>query len=141
MSKSAILLVEDNPDEQELILLELRKNALANEIVVASDGQEALDYLFGKAGKDGRASLPAVVLLDLKLPKVDGKEVLQRIRADDRTRNLPVVMLTSSNEDADRRECYGLGANSYVRKPVNFSEFEEAVRQLKLYWLLLNEAS
>jgi len=141
MSKDVILLVEDNPDDQMLTMRAFRKNNVKNEVVVAHDGAEALDYLFGAGAYTGRdaRSLPQVVLLDLKLPKVDGLEVLRRIRADERTRLLPVVILTSSREDRDVIEGYRLGANSYVRKPVDFDQFVEAARQLGLYWLLLNE--
>jgi CheY-like chemotaxis protein len=136
-----ILLVEDNPDDEDLTLRALRKANVKNEVVVAHDGVEALDYLFGTgdwAGRDASA-LPQVILLDLKLPRVDGLEVLRRLREDRRTRLLPVVILTSSNEEEDRIAGYKLGANSYVRKPVDFGHFAEAVRQLGLYWLLLNE--
>ena len=138
MSDKSILLVEDNADDEALTLRAFKKNNIGNPVAVARDGAEALDHLFGS---DGRAAgdLPQVVLLDLKLPKVDGLEVLRRIRADDRTRLLPVVILTSSREEQDIVESYRLGANSYVRKPVNFEEFVEAARQLGLYWLLLNE--
>lgn len=141
MTNKNILLVEDNPDDEALTLRALRKHNIANEVVSARDGAEALDYLFGTGAWDGRdpRQLPQVVLLDLKLPKVDGLEVLRRIRADERTRLLPVVILTSSNEEQDRIDGYGLGANSYVRKPVNFDEFVDAVKQLGLYWLVLNE--
>jgi len=141
MQDSAILLVEDNPDDEALTLRALKKNNIKNAVVVARDGQEALDYLFGQGIHSGRDTgvMPQVVLLDLKLPKLDGFEVLRRIRADGRTRLLPVVILTSSNEERDRLNGYGLGANSYVRKPVEFGEFIEAVRQLGLYWLILNE--
>lgn len=132
-----IMLVEDNPDDEALTIRGLRKNNLANEIVVARDGLEALDYLFGTGGKT--RVIPTLILLDLKLPKMDGLEVLRRIRADDRTRLLSVVVLTSSTEERDVVESYGLGANSYVRKPVEFEEFMEAARQLQLYWLVLNE--
>ena len=141
MIYKTILLVEDNPDDEALTLRALRKHNIVNEVVVARDGVEALEYLFGTGAWDGRdpRQLPEVVLLDLKLPKIDGLEVLRRVRADERTRLLPVVILTSSNEEQDRIEGYGLGANSYVRKPVNFDEFVEAVKQLGLYWLMLNE--
>lgn len=138
MSDMVILLVEDNPDDEALTLRALKKNNITNEVVVARDGAEALDYLFG-TGKYGPAIRPQVILLDLKLPKVDGLEVLRRIRGDHRTKLLPVVILTSSNEERDRLQGYDLGANSYVRKPVDFVQFTEAVRQLGLYWLLLNE--
>lgn len=142
MEEKIILLVEDNPDDVELTLRALRKNRIKNEVVVARDGVEALDYLFGAGNHAGRDTgvMPAVVLLDLKLPKVDGLEVLRRLRADERTKLLPVVILTSSSEQQDLVNGYHLGANSYVRKPVDFSQFTEAVRQLGLYWLLLNEA-
>jgi CheY-like chemotaxis protein len=132
-----ILLVEDNPDDEELTLYAFRKNNISNEIVVARDGQQALDLLFGTGGEPGIQ--PSVILLDLKLPKMDGLEVLRQIRADGRTRMLPVVILTSSKEDQDLVAGYSLGCNSYVHKPVNFNEFTEAARQLGLYWLLLNQ--
>jgi two-component system, response regulator len=141
VKEKIILLVEDNPDDVALTLRALRKNNIANEVVVAHDGVEALDYLFGTgmyAGRDASV-LPQVVLLDLKLPKVDGLEVLGRLRADARTKLLPVVVLTTSKEDRDLTESYSLGANSYIRKPVEFDSFSEAVRQLGIYWLLLNE--
>ena len=136
-----ILLVEDNPDDVALTLRALEQQHIANEVVVAEDGVEALDYLFATGTHAGRdpTVLPGVVLLDLKMPRVDGMEVLRQIRADVRTRLLPVVILTSSSEERDMVESYDLGANSYVRKPVDFVEFAEAVRQLGLYWLLLNE--
>ena len=136
-----ILLVEDNPDDVELTLRALQKNNILNEVVVARDGVEALDYLFGTGAHAGRdpTDIPAVILLDLKLPKVGGLEVLQRLRADDRTKLTPVVVLTSSKEEQDVINGYKLGANSYVRKPVDFVEFTKAVLQLGLYWLLLNE--
>lgn len=140
MEPRSILLVEDNRDDQALTLRALRANNIVNEVVVVEDGVEALDYLLGTgpyAGADA-APLPQVMLLDLKLPKVDGLEVLQRLRAHPRTRLLPVVILTSSREERDIVSSYGLGANSYIRKPVDFDEFREAVRQLGLYWLLLN---
>ncbi len=133
MRESIILLIEDNPDDEALTRRALQKNNVTNEMVVAHDGQEALDYLFG-AGR-----LPQLILLDLKLPKIDGLEVLRRLRAEERTRLLPVVVLTSSNEERDLVTSYSLGANSYVRKPVDFKEFTEAARQLGVYWLLLNE--
>ena len=135
-----ILLVEDNPDDVALTLRSLRQNGLANKVVVVGDGAEALDYLFRTGSYADRepGRLPEVVLLDLKLPKIDGLEVLRRIRADERTKLLPVVVLTSSDEEKDLVKSYKLGANSYVRKPVDFAQFSEAVRQLRLYWLLLN---
>ncbi|MBI2917869.1 MAG: response regulator [Chloroflexi bacterium] len=140
MNEKAILLVEDNPDDEALTLRALKRNKILNEIVVARDGAEALDYLFGTSvisGQDAPLN-PEIVLLDLKLPKLDGHEVLKRIRADPRTKLLPVVILTSSTEDEDVVKAYGLGANSYVRKPVDFDQFSEAVRHLGLYWLVLN---
>ncbi len=141
MKTKIILLAEDNPDDVKLTMRALKKANVMNEVVVAQDGAEALDYLFGTGNYAGRDvnQLPQVVLLDLKMPKVDGLEVLQRIRADERTKLLPVVVLTTSSEDKDRLGSYQLGANSYVRKPVDFNQFTEAVRQLGLYWLLLNE--
>lgn len=142
MRDKIILLVEDNPDDELLTLRALKKNNVLNDVVVARDGVEALDYLFATGKFDGRDAniMPQLVLLDLKLPRVDGLEVLGRIRADERTRLLPVVILTSSKEQQDMIDGYGLGANSYVRKPVNFERFVEAVEQLKLYWLVLNES-
>jgi CheY-like chemotaxis protein len=139
MNEAVILLVEDNPDDELLTLRALKKNNITNEVVVAHDGAEALDYLFGTGPQQGRVIVPQVILLDLKLPKIDGLEVLRRVRAEQKTKLLPVVILTSSNEERDRMESYNLGANSYVRKPVDFVKFTEAVRQLGLYWLLLNE--
>jgi CheY-like chemotaxis protein len=138
-SQRMILLVEDNPDDEALTRRALAKNNIQNEVLVARDGAEALDLLFGTGAHAGRPIEPEVILLDLKLPKVDGLEVLRRIRADDRTRLLPVVILTSSREERDVISGYGLGANSYIRKPVDFQQFVEAVRQLGLYWLVLNE--
>ena len=134
----AILLVEDNDDDVELTRRALRKNKLTNPLVVARDGQEALDMLFGNGTVEPRQA-PAMILLDLKLPKVDGLEVLRRLRSDARTRFLPIIILTSSREDRDLLQGYTNGANSYVRKPVDFDQFAEAVRQLGLYWLILNE--
>jgi two-component system, response regulator len=141
MPQKFILLVEDNPDDEALTLRALHKNKLANGVVVARDGAEAVDFLFGTGAHAGRdvGDLPQIVLLDLKLPKLDGFEVLRRIRGDDRTKTLPVVILTSSKEERDVVQGYRDGCNSYVRKPVNFDEFVEAARQLGLYWLLLNE--
>ena len=136
-----ILLVEDNPDDEELTLVAFRKSHIANEVVVARDGEEALEYLFGTGTYAGRdlSVMPTVILLDLKLPKVDGLEVLKCLRENERTRLLPVVVLTSSKEQEDVVKSYSLGANSYVRKPVDFSQFIEASKQLGLYWLVLNE--
>lgn len=141
MQDRTILLVEDNPDDEALTLRAFAKNNIHNEVVVARDGAEALDYLFARNAHAGRdvTKQPQVVLLDLNLPKVDGLQVLREIRADERTSLLPVVILTSSREDQDLVEGYRLGANSYVRKPVDFDQFLEATRQLGLYWLLLNE--
>lgn len=140
MEKQRILLVEDNPDDEDLTLRALRKNNIASDVVVTRDGKEALDYLFGDGAHQGRDifDTPQLVLLDLKLPKIDGIEVLRRIRSMDHTRLLPVVVLTSSDEDQDVLETYSLAVNSYVRKPVDFQRFLEAVHQLGLYWLVLN---
>ncbi len=136
-----ILLVEDNPDDVELTLRALKQYHVKNQINVVRDGAEALDYLFATGAYAGRdtSDMPAVVILDLKLPKVDGLEVLQRMRADERTKLVPVVILTSSKEEKDMVNGYKLGANSYVQKPVDFTEFVEAARQLGLYWLVVNE--
>ncbi len=142
MKTKVILLAEDNPDDVQLTLRALKKSKIMNEVVVAQDGVEALEYLFGTgkyAGRDTKV-LPQVVLLDLKMPRMDGLETLQRIRKDERTKLLPVVVLTTSSEDRDRVESYHFGANSYVRKPVDFNSFAEAVNQLGLYWLVLNES-
>lgn len=137
-----ILLVEDNPDDVALTLRALKKNNISNDVATVADGAEALDFLFCRGAYADRpaTALPLVVLLDLKLPKVDGLQVLQQIRENERTRFLPVVILTSSNEESDLANGYRLGANSYIRKPVDFAQFTEAVRQLGLYWLILNES-
>jgi CheY-like chemotaxis protein len=136
-----ILLVEDNPDDEKLALRALKKNNILNEVVVARDGVEALDYLFGTGAFADRDTsvMPQLVLLDLKLPRLGGLEVLRRLRAHAPTRLLPVVILTTSQEEQDLMDGYALGCNSYIRKPVEFAQFTEAVRQLGLYWLLLNE--
>ena len=141
MEDKVILLVEDNADDELLTLRALKKNNIRNEVIVARDGSEALDYLFATGVHSGRdlSVMPQIILLDLKLPKVDGFEVLNRVRASEITKFLPVVILTTSNEDQDRIRGYDLGANSFVRKPVEFEKFIEAVRQLGLYWLILNE--
>lgn len=142
MSSKDILLIEDNPSDIALTQRALARNNITNTLVVAQDGQEGLDYLFGAGVYAGRdvATLPVLVLLDLKLPKVDGLEVLRTLRADPRTHRVPVVILTSSNEEQDIAAGYDLGVNSYIRKPVDFLQFTETVRQLGLYWLVLNEA-
>jgi len=142
MDDKLILLVEDNPDDEELTLRALKKNNISNKVSVVRDGAEALDFLLcaGVYAQRDPREVPQVILLDLKLPKVDGLEVLRRIRADERTRLLPVVILTSSKEEQDLIDGYKQGANSYIRKPVDFNQFIEAVRQLGLYWLVLNEA-
>ncbi len=139
-SSKSILLVEDNPDDVTLTLRALSKNNIMNKLIVARDGAEALDYLFGTGQYAGRdtTDTPQIILLDLKLPKVNGLEVLKKIRENESTRLLPVVILTSSKEQQDLLDGYNLGANSYIRKPVDFSQFSEAVRQLGLYWLVLN---
>lgn len=141
MKSKKILLVEDNPSDVKLTKRALEQNQITNELIVAEDGGEALDYLFATGQYAGREirDLPAVVLLDLKLPKIDGLEVLQRIRANELTRLIPVVILTSSDQEEDMIASYNLGANSYIRKPVDFQRFAEAVRILGMYWLLLNE--
>ena len=141
MKKSIILLIEDNPDDEALTLRAMKKNKILNDIIVARDGAEAIDYLFALGKYAGRdiSDAPQVILLDLNLPKIGGLEVLKRIRSDDRTRLFPVVVLTSSKEEKDLIESYKLGANSYICKPVNFNQFTEAIRHLGLYWLVLNE--
>ncbi len=143
MEQSVILLVEDNPDDEALTLRAFKKNNIRNEVIIARDGVEAVDYLFGTGAHAGRdlSVMPQVILLDLKLPKMDGFEVLERIRSSEATQYLPVVILTTSSEDQDRIRGYDLGANSFVRKPVEFDKFIEAVRQLGLYWLILNETA
>lgn len=141
MQHKTVLLVEDNPDDEALTLRALKKQNLANEIVVTRDGQEALDYLFAQGEYSDRdiKLLPQVILLDLKLPKIDGLGVLEKLRANSVTKNVPVVVLTSSNEEADIIDSYNLGANAYVRKPVDFEQFMQAAHQLGLFWLVLNE--
>jgi two-component system, response regulator len=143
MDQKVILLVEDNPDDADLTLRALKRNKIMNEVVIARDGAEALDWLFARGAHSGRdpSVLPQVVLLDLKLPKVSGLEVLQAVRAEAKTKRLPIVLLTSSKEDQDVMAGYDLGANSYVRKPVDFEQFSEAIRQLGLYWLVLNQVA
>jgi len=143
MSAKTILLVDDNQDDIDLTLRALRKSKIANDVTVARDGVEALDYLFGTGAYAGRDTLnqPQVILLDLKMPRLGGLETLRRLRANSRTRNIPVVILTSSNEERDLIESYDLGANSFVRKPVDFVQFAEAVQHLNLYWLVLNEVA
>ena len=137
-----ILLVEDNPDDEFLALRALQKNNVANEVVVARDGLEAINYLFGEGSQAGQPPLvPEVILLDLKLPKIDGIEVLRRIRGDERTRRIPTVILTTSGETVDIEASYDNGCNSYIRKPVDFEQFIEAVRQMGLYWLVLNKTA
>jgi CheY-like chemotaxis protein len=140
-SDKTILLVEDNPDDEALAIRALKRHHIGNQIVVAHDGVEALDYLFGTGQYAGRnlGLKPTVVLLDLKLPRVDGLEVLRRLREDERTKLLPVVVLTTSSEEQDILDSYSLGCNSYIRKPVDFVQFSEAIRQLGMYWLLMNE--
>ena len=143
MKDKVILLVEDNSRDEALTRRALKKSNIVNEVVVARDGVEALDYLFGTGTHTGRDMTvrPQLILLDLKLPKLDGLQVLQRVRADKRTKRLPVVVFTSSSEEEDMIKSYDLGANSYVRKPVDFEQFLEATKQLGLYWLVLNEAA
>lgn len=140
MNNKLVLLIEDNTDDERLTLRALRRNNVMNEVVVAYDGEEALDYLFGRGSYSGRdmETMPAVVILDLKLPKLDGLEVLKAIRADSRTSKLPVVVLTASDEPERVEECYASGANSFIKKPTDPAEFSEMVLQLGMYWLLLN---
>lgn len=140
--RQAILLVEDNPNDEVLTLRALKKNNISNEIIVVRDGEEALDYLYGQNQHAGRdvGELPVVILLDLKLPKLDGLGVLRHIRSNDLTRRIPVVILTTSDEDRDLMQGYDLGANSFVRKPVNFNEFMDSVRQISIYWLMINQS-
>ena len=142
MNKKIILLVEDNPDDVTLTLRALKKNNILNEVVIARDGVEALDYLFGTGMYEGRDTsvMPIVTLLDLKLPRIDGLEVLKRVRENERTKLIPIVILTSSKEENDLINGYSLGANSYIRKPVDFNQFSEAIRELGLYWIVLNES-
>ncbi|MGV1097979.1 response regulator [Thiovibrio sp. JS02] len=141
MKEKMILLVEDNPDDEALTIRALKKNNILNAVAVARDGAEALDFLHGTGAHAGRDTsiMPELMLLDLNLPKLNGLEVLKRVRADARTRLLPVVILTTSNEDRDKIESYRLGCNSYIRKPVDFVQFSEAIRQLGVYWLVLNQ--
>ena len=141
MANKIIMLVEDNPDDEALTVRALKKHKVVNEVVVARDGVEALDYLLGEGTHAGRdlSVMPQMVLLDLKLPKLDGLGVLRRIRGNERTKRLPVIVLTSSNEEQDLIASYDLGANSYVCKPVNYEQFVEAASQLGLYWLILNQ--
>lgn len=138
---TVILLVEDNPDDEALTLRALKKNNIANEVVVARDGEQALAYLFGTGAHAGRdiSDVPQIILLDLNLPRMSGLDVLRAIRTDERTRLLPIIVLTSSKEDQDILESYSLGANSYVRKPVDFTQFTTAVKTLGLFWLVLNQ--
>ncbi|MBF0119275.1 MAG: response regulator [Desulfobacterales bacterium] len=137
MNSKTIFLVEDNPSDIDLTKRAFEKNRIGNELIIAEDGQEAIDYLFNTC-KESK-TLPILILLDLKLPKIDGIEVLRRIRSDCRTKRIPIVVLTSSNEEQDIAACYDNGVNSYIRKPVDFKQFSEAIRALGMYWLILNE--
>lgn len=141
MTDKVILLVEDNPSDIGLTQRAFQKNGISNKLVIADDGQEALDYLFGTGAHAGRnmAEMPVVILLDLKLPRIDGLEVLRRLRADSRTRRIPVVILTSSSEEQDIAAGYDLGTNSYIRKPVDFHQFADVIKQLGMYWLVTNQ--
>lgn len=141
MRSGSVLLIEDREDDIELTLRAFKRNGIANEVMVVRDGAAALDYLFGPDRPEGRLDMPELILLDLNLPKVHGLDVLRRIRADERTRRLPVVILTSSNEQRDVVSSYDLGANSFVQKPVDFVQFADAVRELGLYWLVLNRSA
>jgi len=143
VSNRTILLVEDNPDDEALTLRAIRKNSISEHVIVVHDGVEALDYLFSTGKYIGRdiSDLPNVVLLDLKLPRLDGLETLRRLRADDRTKLLPIVVFTTSNEEQDILKSYRLGANSYIRKPIDYDEFNNAIRQIGKYWLFLNEGA
>ncbi len=141
MKTKAILLVEDNPDDEELIIRILRKNHISNEIIIVRDGAEALDFIFaiGKFENRDKNNNPVLIMLDINLPKIDGLEVLKRIKTNEQTKIIPVAMLTSSDEERDLIDSYKYGANSYIRKPVDFTEFQSAVQQLALYWVLLNQ--
>ena len=139
-SSVEILLIEDNPNDAELTIDALRKKKLANKVQILEDGVQALDYIFGRGKYSGQKSKPKLILLDLKLPKISGLEVLKEIKTNKKTRNIPVVVLTSSKEDSDIKEAYKLGANSYIVKPVDFDQFTNAVGEIGLYWLLLNES-
>jgi two-component system response regulator len=140
MKEKSVLIVEDNPDDLELILRALQRNGMTNQLEVARDGQEAIDWLNAVAQGDP-GTLPALILLDIQLPKIDGPEVLRHIRTSEKLKRIPVVMLTTSDEERDKIKCYNLGVNSYIRKPVDFNQFSEITRQLGLYWLALNEPS
>jgi CheY-like chemotaxis protein len=141
INNKKILLIEDNPDDIELTLRAFKKNNIMNEVIVKTDGVEAIDYFFGKEGivSKNKEEFPILILLDLKLPRIDGIEVLKKLRKDDRTKLIPIVILTSSKESADLLSCYRLGCNSYIRKPVDFTLFTDMVRQLGFYWLIMNE--
>jgi two-component system response regulator len=140
MKEKTVLIVEDNPDDLELILRSIQRHNITNHLEVARDGQEAINYLDGLT-KDDTSTLPVLILLDVKLPKIDGPEVLRHIRTTEKLKRIPVVMLTTSNEEQDKLKCYNFGANSYIRKPVDFNQFSETTRQLGMYWLVLNESA